>query len=143
MNPSGPLADAAPQFLADLDEFMTLPGLEGFEDMVNDDPIAFFRRRRDILRRWPKQFRALEWDYNGKLAQLESMVEKMTKDNAEVEKAMEALLQSEADEAERKFAAFRQWKAQVEKLLDERPFDPEVQRLKEELDELAKHLPKE
>ena len=122
---------------------MTLPGLEGFQDMVNDDQITFFRRRLEILRRWPEQFRALDWDYAGVLAQVEQALAHMTQLNADVEKATEVYLQAEADLADEEYRLFKKRKAEVDKLYEENPFDPEVQRLKEELDELAKQFPKE
>lgn len=52
-------------------------------------------------------------------------------------------LQASANLADAEYAAFRQKKAPVDQLYEEHPFDPEVQRMKEELDELAKQFPKE
>ena len=143
MNPTDPLDDAAPQFRAALEEFMSLPGYENFKDMVNDDQIAFFRRKKEILQRWPDEFRRLDWDYDAVLAQLEDSVADLTRRNAEVENATETYLQAEADLGDAEYELFKKWKKAVDELYEEHPFDPEIQRMKEELDEIAKQFPKE
>ena len=57
--------------------------------------------------------------------------------------AQDNLLQATANLADAEYAAFRNKKAIVDKLYELNPLDPEVQRLKEEMDELAKQFPKE
>ena len=143
MNPSDLPPDTNPAFLADLAEFMALPAPEAFKELTDEEQLACFRRRVDILRRWPDEFRALDWDYAAMLAQVEDALRELTDSYAHLEKTTEAYLQSTADLADAEFGLFKQWKAIAERLYEEKPFDPEVQRLKEELDELSQQFPKE
>ena len=143
MNPSDPSSTDNPEFQADLAKLRDRPSLEEVQEMPNDEAIALFRRELRILRRWPEQFRSSGMDYDHRVAEMERALKDLGKADKELDQTTEAYLQSTANLADLEYTAFKEAAPVVEMLYAEFPFDPEVQRLKEQLDELSKRFPKE
>ena len=143
MNPSDPSATDHPEFQADLATFFDWPPREQFMDLPNDEAIALFRRQLRILRRWPEQFRGSGMDYDRHVSEIKAGLKDLVKANKKLDQTTEACLQSLANKADLEYAAFKQAVPAVEMLYEEFPFDPAVQELKEQMDELKQQFPKE
>ena len=77
------------------------------------------------------------------LKNMEESVRELEASNDKVEKVEDELLNARADLADAEYDLFLTNRKALEKLEEEKPFDPRVQEVREQMDEWAKHFPRE
>lgn len=113
------------------------PGLEPGE------LLQFMEERETQVRKHREELIARGIDADLFLAQTEPKFRELKTCQAKVEKAEDDLLTAQADSADARYKLFRTCQEALRAAEEEKPFDPQVQEFREQLDKWAKHFPKE
>lgn len=113
------------------------------EDLEPDAYVNALRERLDWVRRHREELLAHGVAADRFLADMAPKVEDLAARNAEVDLAEDRLLNAQADRADAEYSLFLALKQRFKAMEEENPFAPEVEELREQLEELAENFPKE
>ena len=114
-----------------------------WEDRDDAEIMGEVARRVKVLHDWEHIFTALGMDVPACVAEIETLGKQFATAAARSAQADEELLQAQADVADAERELFKMVDSVVSAAYAERPFDPQVQEWKEQVDEWRQHMPKE
>jgi hypothetical protein len=112
-------------------------------ELEDEEVVKFMRERMERVRELRDEFIAHGVAADRFLAESEPKIADLELANQEVDKLEDALLNARADLADAQYNLFRASEQALRVMEEEKPFDPQTQELREEIDEWAKHFPKE
>jgi hypothetical protein len=120
--------------------FVNLPDLNALE---LEEVLPFYREHLRKTRLHREELIAHGLAADVLIAGLEPRLKMMEQKLSALDKADDKLLNLEADVADAKYEHFKLLEKALEEAEEEKPFDPEVQELREQVEEMRKHFPKE
>ena len=108
-----------------------------------EELLAFSRERISKVRQHREELIAHGIKADDFLKGAEEVTRPLAEAQGKVEKLEDELLHARANAADAEYALFRVCKETVSAMEEVKPFDSEVQELREEVDEWSKHFPKE
>jgi hypothetical protein len=105
--------------------------------------LEFYRQRLADLKKHRPEIEATGRDIGPQIAEFERIVEDIEQSFCKWEDMHDKFLHAAADLADRERDLVKVVGPIVDKAFEEKPFDAEVQNLKEHLDEFRKHMPKD
>jgi hypothetical protein len=131
------------KFIAKLPEHLRFFFAQPPSGMEDEEFLKFSRERIAMTRLYRDELIAHGITADAFLADMVPKLQGLEKACLDVDKTEDDLLTKRADLADAEYDLFKQLKQQVESMEEEKPFDPEVQASREQLDELAKNFPKD
>jgi hypothetical protein len=113
------------------------------KELEDEEVLQFMRERVARVRELRDEFIAHGVAADRFIAESEPKIAGLELANQEVDRLEDALLNARADLADAQYKLFRASEQALRRMEEEKPFDPQVQELREEIDEWAKHFPKE
>jgi len=112
-------------------------------DLDAEELVKFANERFAKVRQYREELIAHGIAADRYISENEGHIRELEKANAKVAKAEDTYLTATADRADAEYKLFQEMKKALAQMEQEKPFDPQVQELREQLEEFAKQFPKE
>lgn len=113
------------------------------KELDAEELTQFLRQRLAQMREHRDELTAHGIPVDQLITDTESDIEALAASNMEVSKAEDTLLNLQADLADTEYDLFKHLQKTLKTLEEENPFHPDVEGLREQVEEMAKHFPKE